>query len=758
MVGAFGEVQVMDWGLAKRLAGGESERPTADPLATTAETAVRPARDSDELTRAGSVLGTPAFMPPEQAIGAVEQVDRRSDVFGLGAVLCVILTGQPPYRGTDSESTWERAALANLDEAFARLDGCGAEPELVALCKRCLAVEKAERPVDAGEVAKAVAALRVAADERARRAELDRARAEAEAREQRRRRRVQLALAAAVGLLLAGGGAFAWWQDRQAARQRAEAADRAARNSEALAQLLSACQDALRAGDAERAAALLNEAERRLPEGGADELRGRFDACWNDLAVLLKLEAIDQFRWTPVESRLPDNKEVGPGIRDAFISLGVTPGKTSTEEAARRVIESPLQDRLVQALDRWLWAERSAEVRAVLRAVDADAYRDALRDAILARDRPRIVRLAGQPEALLQPAGFASFLGGIKAVPVERRRELLAAALGRRPGDLGLLMTLGKSYPINQTEGAEQRVRWYQAAVAVQPKSVAALTSLGIALRATGDLEGAAAVFREALRFNPRHAPAHNGLGNVLIAQGKVEEAIAEYRQALRVNPRAIHARKNLAAALESRGDLEGAIAEYQETLRVDPNYAGVPDAIRRVQRWRELLPRLPDIVAGKTEPNTPAEGCEFAALCAEPFQKRFLVAIRLYEKAFAAEPRLANDLAARHRYDAASCAARASRGEGVGAPAEPGERAKLRRKALAWLRADLVILKDLADSKDEGDRQFAASKLAAWLDDADLPEPDDDVARKTWPAAERAEWDRFYAEVRTILHQARRP
>jgi len=99
MVGAFGEVQVMDWGLAKVLAERDADggEPEAAPV-----TEVESDRDADgSRTRAGSVLGTPAYMPPEQAIGAIDQVDQRSDVFGLGAILCAILTGQPPYLGAD---------------------------------------------------------------------------------------------------------------------------------------------------------------------------------------------------------------------------------------------------------------------------------------------------------------------------------------------------------------------------------------------------------------------------------------------------------------------------------------------------------------------------------------------------------------------------------------------------------------------------------------------------------------------------------
>src|SRR5262249_18997731 len=93
MVGAFGEVQVMDWGLAKALAERTPPEAEGDPLATTAESA---RLASGSQTAAGTVLGTPAYMPPEQAIGAIDQLDRRSDVFGLGAILCALLTGRPP--------------------------------------------------------------------------------------------------------------------------------------------------------------------------------------------------------------------------------------------------------------------------------------------------------------------------------------------------------------------------------------------------------------------------------------------------------------------------------------------------------------------------------------------------------------------------------------------------------------------------------------------------------------------------------------
>ncbi len=221
MVGAFGEVQVMDWGLAK--VAGQSDGEPHGKAGVKPGTAIHVARGVDEMTRAGSVLGTPAYMPPEQAIGATDQIDARSDVFGLGAILCVILTGRPPFVGTDAESTRQLAAKGRLESAFAQLDAIGADPELVALCKQCLSVEKTDRPADAGEVALAVANLRSAAEERARTADLDRRAAAVRAAEDRKRRRVVAVASWVVAAVLAIGTGVSLWQARRAELARDDA-------------------------------------------------------------------------------------------------------------------------------------------------------------------------------------------------------------------------------------------------------------------------------------------------------------------------------------------------------------------------------------------------------------------------------------------------------------------------------------------------------------------------------------------------------
>src|SRR5262249_14637540 len=156
MVGAFGEVQVMDWGLAKLLcrvpevtapAGQETLAPTA--LADTV--------DAEDGTQRGQVMGTPSYMAPEQARGEVERVDERADVFGLGAMLCEVLTARPPFTGESTSEILSRAGECDHAEALARLDSCGADAELVTLAKGCLAEEPDARPRDAGVVAQRVA-------------------------------------------------------------------------------------------------------------------------------------------------------------------------------------------------------------------------------------------------------------------------------------------------------------------------------------------------------------------------------------------------------------------------------------------------------------------------------------------------------------------------------------------------------------------------------------------------------------------------
>jgi PAS domain S-box-containing protein len=149
IVGEFGMVKIMDWGLAKTL------HPEMLPTTNALTSAAQPTGSngvSAEDSMWGLVIGTPAYLAPEQARGDSAHMDERVDVFGLGAILCHILTGSCPYP-SPKPSRLEQAISANLAPAFARLDSCQAEPAVVALAKQCLAKDPEDRPCNGNEVA-----------------------------------------------------------------------------------------------------------------------------------------------------------------------------------------------------------------------------------------------------------------------------------------------------------------------------------------------------------------------------------------------------------------------------------------------------------------------------------------------------------------------------------------------------------------------------------------------------------------------------
>lgn len=222
MVGAFDEVRVMDWGLARAL--DHAEDPSA-PVLLGGELRAGDAAG----TQQGAVLGTPAYMPPEQARGALEAMGPTADVYALGAVLHELLAGVAPLTGS-ARAAWSRllqGPVPLLQSAAAQ----DAPEELRALCCRALAWRPEDRFPDAGHLARALRDWLDGARRRARAQAIlaDAARLRPEAEALRRRAREQRGAAAALLAPLlphspVSRKAPAWALEDAAAEAEAEAA------------------------------------------------------------------------------------------------------------------------------------------------------------------------------------------------------------------------------------------------------------------------------------------------------------------------------------------------------------------------------------------------------------------------------------------------------------------------------------------------------------------------------------------------------
>jgi serine/threonine-protein kinase len=144
MLGEFGEALVVDWGLAKRL-----DRPS-QPAADAGEATPLPNPDG-EKTEQGQVLGTPAYMSPEQAVGRWDAVGPASDIYGLGATLYHLLTGQPPVRGPSRAEVLAQVRRGQLVRP--RQANKHVPAALEAVCLKAMALQPQDRYASAAALA-----------------------------------------------------------------------------------------------------------------------------------------------------------------------------------------------------------------------------------------------------------------------------------------------------------------------------------------------------------------------------------------------------------------------------------------------------------------------------------------------------------------------------------------------------------------------------------------------------------------------------
>jgi serine/threonine protein kinase/tetratricopeptide (TPR) repeat protein len=642
MVGSFGEVLVMDWGLAKVLpSGGVVDDAVAGALHPPVETVIATARSGSgdsELSRAGSVLGTPSYMAPEQARGELDRVDERADVFALGSILCEVLAGKPAFTGRSAGEIQRTAALGDTADALARLDGCGADPELVALAKGCLAREPEDRPRHAGAMAEWLSAYLAGVQDRLRAAELAGVEANARADEERKRRRLTVALSASlVSTAALVGGGWAW-----TATQRAERATVTGREvNQALAEAagLRGRAKATPGGDpalldlsvaeAKRGTSLLarDEGDPELRDRAraflADVTRERDEARARAAGAERDRQMADRLAQISVEhSSHSDRPKTDADYAAAFRDFGIDVDALAPAEAGTRIASTRIAEDLMSAIDEWIFHRRNMnfpdlsavkQLIAVADAADSDPWRRRLRDALGRDDRETLRQLAATADVdhltteNTSRLAFALTNGGDAEISV----VLMRAVLPHHRDDFWLNYDLVNGLLGLKPPRVDEALQYATVDAALRPHSWMAFHHLGIVLNMQGRRNEAIAAYREAIRLKPDNALAHYFFGGALKAWGRRDEAIAEYRAAARLDaergqggaaiaalgstlrelsrpdetvviyrqileksPRDAAAHLGLANELSAQGRHDEAVAEYRDAIRLKPGDA----------------------------------------------------------------------------------------------------------------------------------------------------------------------------------------
>src|SRR5262249_22883329 len=239
----------------------------------------------------------------------------------------------------------------------------------------------------------------------------------------------------------------------------------------------------------------LARAEGRLGKGGPKALRQRLEQMRKDIELVARLEEV-RLSQANIKDGAFDRTGAADRYARAFRDHGIDVTALKSEEAARRVRESPRRQELLAALDTWAMLKPAGEARKALWAgadgADDNAWRTTLRKTLASGDRAALGKLAREPEAAGQPPAVVVLLGEalVRAGLAEEAIKLLRRGQQRYPADFWLNHHLGLLLSGHKGSHAEA-VGYYRAALALRPDSPAVYLNLGSALVRQGEVDEA---------------------------------------------------------------------------------------------------------------------------------------------------------------------------------------------------------------------------------------------------------------------------
>jgi len=526
MVGDFGEALLVDWGLARVLKGGEAfqrQLEAAEQLQpSTASTAVPVSSSPKErsVTEEGTVLGTFAYMSPEQAQGATESLDQRADVFSLGATLYEILVGRPPYRGNRKE-LYEQALEARFPaprEVNPRVPRA-----LEAVCLRAMAPKPDDRYQTARDLGEEVSRWQAGEPVQAYREPIwDRA-----VRWIRRHRTLCVSTAAAVLVLALAALAWQIHQGRQTRRVAKEARGLLDQGRQAF--------DARQLPDAE--ARLAQAATLLSTQPGLAELQTEVD--WWQQKTRAASQALQAARTRLDDFRRLRDEAVFHGMLATGVDIeqNVERAKQAAEEALGLFSLRPETGDTPPMDPEVYTSQEAAEVVQACRQLRC-TYADAVAQPLPGRSRQQNRAAAKRALALLDQTGARD------ASPKSYylRRGLYAHLAGDDPG----------------AREAMHRAEAQTARTAEDHFLV------GDYQYRSGQYEAAAGSFRQALQLAPDHFWADYFLGASLAQLGEWQDAIAALTSAADQRRDFAHTYLLRGFAHGELGDLDVARADFE--------------------------------------------------------------------------------------------------------------------------------------------------------------------------------------------------
>ena len=528
------------------------------------------------LTQTGELLGTPHYMAPEQTTEKPAGIGPAMDVYGLGAILYAMLTGEPPFKGV---TIMDVLNAVRSDNPIPPIKHVPTIPlDLNTICLKCLEKEPARRYASAQELAADLKRFLDGEPVRARRPKMaERAwRAYAGWWRLKPKRMTFVHILSPVVLLVLIIG-VTWWRDRAESERQMLAKNEDTRRR--AAERLQESDHLQKEEKYEEALARVRQVEIMMGEAEEQGLREDLglDKRLNDLLMIERLREI-RLQQAGLKGENLDTFGADSAYAKAFHAFGIDVDHLSAQEAASQIRLRSIRGQLIGALDDWSMVRQDLEKRKHLLDISAvaddDEWRKGLRECIARQDLAAIqkyastVDVASQPPPTLEMLGLAlGLFGDVPGAVASFRKAQL-----RHPKDLlinhHLARHLQKLDPPRHLEAAG----FFRVVQALYPDSPAVHLNLGIALYNDDQHANAIAACREATRRKPDYGQAHEQIGLAFGGLRQWAKAVEAYQEATHHAPKRSSGYYTLGYAHAKLREFEKAAEAFRNALNIDPN------------------------------------------------------------------------------------------------------------------------------------------------------------------------------------------